>query len=71
VTDAERLAIDRVVCAGLRKQPGQSLAEAARYALRHCRGRRFRAAEALLAAGDPWDRMKRAAQILRGLELVR
>ena len=74
MTSKEQLEIDRFVCFGLGKLPGESIEQRARLCLRYCKVRRLRAAQVLLDLDhgpiDPWERMRRAAAILRGLELV-
>jgi hypothetical protein len=73
MNDSDRIRIDAIVCRGLGKLPGETLDERARICLRRCKGRKQLAAHALVSPGgspDPWERMRRAACILRGLSLV-
>lgn len=73
ISNAERLAIDAVVCRALRKQPGESIVEAARRIMSAPRGdRAWPVAAAILSTkvpkgrrDDPWARMRKAAKIAR------
>lgn len=63
---ADLLEIDRIVCRGIGKRPGQSINERARELLKSRTGtiRQEQACRILLGAGEPWDCMRRAANAL-------
>jgi hypothetical protein len=61
------LKIDMTVCRGLHKRPGETVVKAAARALHSAPDPVTRKAASLLlrpGAGDPWARMKRAADLL-------
>ena len=67
MTIDEMLRIDRAVCLGLGKKPGEMLVTAASRALRSASDPSIRrAASALLneACPDVWERMRRSAELL-------
>lgn len=69
MTHDERMALYEQVSVGLRKQPGESIEQRARYWAKHARGRRLHASRVILNGGpDPWAVLAEAAKILRGLK---
>lgn len=67
LSTVEMLELDDVVSRALRKQPGESIADAAKRIMQAPHGdRAWRVArEVLLGRGEPWARMRRAAKIAR------
>lgn len=68
MTPAEMQALDLEVCRGLRKRPGESLKDRAKHVFWTAKDRSVRRAafEIAYRRGDIWERMARAARLLKG-----
>jgi hypothetical protein len=68
MTSDEMLALDEIVCRGLRKKPGQTVEARAKELMFVAKTPELRKACRILGygSGEPWGRMQKAADLLIG-----